>query len=622
MIPPLPAWLMRYRKPLALMWRYGRHHKGLLGTYVALAVLGVLTESVGVFLLVPVLESMGNNNIFSTVPLLSVVSSFFDGLPDNTRLVWAGSLMLVVVLLRGAIQFGQDYIGYAIPHRIDFDLRVRAYNALVRTSMKYVDTIGAGEVANFTVANPARMGIALRFGATLVANFFVLVSYVAVLSLVAPVLCLAAAAYILLSTLLFKSLTTGLMHKVGNQLTEANRQFSQIFFETLNGAKLIRLAGATTAVQKDLLSSVDQLRRARDLTVAVENMTIPFFSVIGGTLICVLVIFVGLLPAAAAAQAVGVLVIFIILLFRILAPLSIINISRNIIIINLDAFMDYDRFFSAAEEARERDGVTHFDRFKNSIEFENVSFGYDTIQPKVIDRVSFSVKKGKMFAIVGPSGSGKSTLINLVARLYRPTSGNITIDSTPVEELLIESWWRRLGIVTQDVVLINDTIRANLCFGLSDTVSDEALSAAARLAAIDEWIESLPDGYDTVLGDRGARLSGGQRQRIALARAFLRDPDIIILDEATSALDTLTERVIQKQLLDLVGRHTLIVIAHRLSTVRRADTIIVLDQGRIVESGTHNALLAKRGTYWQMIQSQSLDMIDDDEIASQIGAAE
>jgi len=169
--------------------------------------------------------------------------------------------------------------------------------------------------------------------------------------------------------------------------------------------------------------------------------------------------------------------------------------------------------------------------------------------------------------------------------------------------------------VTQEAILMNATIRQNICFGLPEQISDERLHSAARTAAIDEWIQELPDGYETVLGDQGSRLSGGQRQRIVLARAFLRDPEVLVLDEATSALDTLTERSIQREILRMKGERTLIVIAHRLSTVRRSDTILVMDRGRVIEQGSHNELIRKRGTYWQMIESQSLDLIEDDEEA-------
>ncbi|WP_369722506.1 ABC transporter ATP-binding protein [Bradyrhizobium sp. LLZ17] len=602
-----------YKAVFSLAWRYSQSHRKLLWLFVGLAVFGTVTESFGVFLLVPLLQTMGNTNVFANVPLLGRMSVLFNDLPVDRRLLWAGALMLVVVLLRGALQFAQEFVGYAIPHRIDLHLRFRAYSAFIKTSMKFVDTIGAGEISNITVNQPARIGIALRFFATLAANVAVLFSYIAVLSFVAPLLFLVAFVYVVLVSLVFRAMTTKLVHSVGLEVSQANLQFGQLFYETLYGGRLIRLAGATQDVQRDLKASLKDLERARDKTVAVENMTVPFFSTVGGILICVIVMLAGTLDPDVVGQAVGVLVIFFILLFRILPPLSIINISRNNIIIHLDAFREFDAFLEKAEAARERDGHIRVDNFTNEIRFEDVCFAYEEGRPNVLDKVSFVVPRGHMVAIVGPSGAGKSTIINLITRLYAPNSGTVYVDGASLKDIEIASWWRRLGVVTQDIVVMDDTIRANLCFGLRNEVSLDQMRSAARLAAIDEWIESLPDGYETVMGDRGSHLSGGQRQRIALARAFLRDPDVMILDEATSALDTLTERTIQKQLLALSRRKTMIVIAHRLSTVRRADTIMLIDRGHVVEVGSHNELIARRGRYWNMIESQSLDLVEDEE---------
>jgi ATP-binding cassette, subfamily B, bacterial MsbA len=600
-----------YREILSLFWRFGESHFGTIVLFICLAVFGVLTESFGVFLLVPLLESMGQSNIFANVPLLGRIAGLFDALPADTRLLWAGGAMLIIVLLRGVLQFAQEFLGYAIPLRVDSVLRLKAFGALVSTSMQYVDTIGAGQISNIAIGHSARIGIALRFFATLISSILILASYIVILSVVSPFLFVLAGTYVIGSTLLFRKLTTNMIRNVGRELSNANEKFSQIFFETLNGAKLIRLAGASNDVQRDLQSSVRGLERAREKTVAVENMTVPFFNTMGGILICVLVMLVGTLSAETAARAVGVLVIFFVLLFRILSPLSIISISRNNIIVHLDAFREYEAFLESCETAREKDGAVRLPSFQSGIHLEDVNFAYVEGGPKVLEKISFDVPRGHMVAIVGASGSGKSTIINLITRLYRLNSGRITVDGINLNDLVAESWWRRLGVVTQDIIIVNDTIRANLCFGLREEISMDQIEAAARLAAVDDWIATLPDGYDTVLGDRGSRLSGGQRQRLALARAFLRDPDIVILDEATSALDTLTERTIQGQLLKLAQRKTVIAIAHRLSTVRLADLIVVVDHGRVVESGSHNDLIARGGIYARMIESQSLDLVED-----------
>ena len=345
-----------YRDLFLLGWRYRAGHGHTLVLFVTLAVFGVLTESFGVFLLVPLLETMGRSNIFSTVPLLGSISSLFDALPADTRLIWAGALMLVVVLLRGILQFSQDYLGYAIPHRVDFALRLRAFDSLISTSMQFIDTLSAGQISNVTVSHPSRIGIAVRFFATFTSSILVLASYIVVLTIVSPFLFFLASTYVVGATLLFRVLTTKLVHNVGFETSQANQQFAQIFFETLNGAKQIRLAGASGVVKRDLQSSVARLERARDKTVAVENMIVPFFSTMGGILICFTVMFIGVLDTEIAARAVGVLVIFFVLLFRILSPLSMISISRNNIIIHLDAFREYEAFLSNCANAREVDG--------------------------------------------------------------------------------------------------------------------------------------------------------------------------------------------------------------------------------------------------------------------------
>lgn len=613
--------LRKYQIVFRQIWRYAGSERNLFSAFIFLSILCVLTEGVGVFLLVPLLESMGRSNIFASVPLLGLVSDAFDRLPADSRLLWAGGLMLIVVFFRGILQFSVEVIGYTIPHRVDHGLRLRAYSCLLNNSMRFTDSLAAGELSNFTVGHPARVGIALRFMALLVSNVVILITYIVLLTVLAPMLCIAAILYVLASTAVFRWSTLGIVSRVGRQLTEANQRFGQIFFETLTGTKLIRLANAAPLVEKEVKEVVAKLGRAKIANVAVENMSFPFFSTAGGTLICLSLIGVGLMSAETAGRAVGVLTIFLVLLLRILGPLTVISISRTNILIHQEAFDELDRFYEMAESQRDVDGTVPLSGFRDAIRFENVSFSYDPTIPPVIENASFEIRKGSMVAIVGASGSGKSTLVNLVTRLYRPDEGRILIDETDLGDVVANTWWLRLSVVTQEAILINDTIRQNICFGLEDGVSDERIREAARKAAIDEWILSLPDQYETVLGDRGARLSGGQRQRIVLARAFLRDPEVLILDEATSALDTLTERTIQREILRMKGHRTLLVIAHRLSTVRRADTIVVLDRGRVVEEGSHNELIGKRGTYHQMIESQSLDLLEDDDAPEALAQA-
>jgi ABC-type multidrug transport system fused ATPase/permease subunit len=272
------------------------------------------------------------------------------------------------------------------------------------------------------------------------------------------------------------------------------------------------------------------------------------------------------------------------------------------------ALMD---FYRETDRRRQPNGKLVAAPLRNGLAFESVTFRYKSDEPAVIKNVSVTIDRGTMVAVVGPSGAGKTTLMALVSRLYDPQQGRILVDGVDLRDLDMRSWRRRLSVVTQDIFIFNDTVANNIRFGRGD-VSIERVRAAAELAAAAEFIDQLPQGYDTLLGDRGVRLSGGQQQRIAIARAIIADPDLLIFDEATSNLDTFTERAIQRAMEQMAQSRTLLVIAHRLSTIRRADKIIVLDDGRIVEEGSHRELLARRGTYWEMVEHQRLDLVEGD----------
>jgi subfamily B ATP-binding cassette protein MsbA len=239
---------------------------------------------------------------------------------------------------------------------------------------------------------------------------------------------------------------------------------------------------------------------------------------------------------------------------------------------------------------------------RDSLVFDRVSFAYDA-EPVLRD-VSFAARRGEVVALVGASGAGKSTLVDLIPRFYEPTAGAIRLDGVDTREIALSSLRGLTGIVSQDTVLFNDTVRNNIAYGAAGRFTDAQVEAAARAANAHDFITHLPDGYDTILGERGTRLSGGQRQRIAIARALLTDPPILILDEATSALDTESERLVQEAIDRLLAGRTVFVIAHRLSTVTHADQILVLDRGEIVERGTHAELLRQHGIYHRLHAAQ------------------
>jgi len=250
------------------------------------------------------------------------------------------------------------------------------------------------------------------------------------------------------------------------------------------------------------------------------------------------------------------------------------------------------------------DGGKRVSSLKSSIRFNNVSFSYKG-RLKTLENISVIFEKGKTTAIVGGSGSGKTTIINLLLRLYEPDKGEVEIDGVSIKEFKLSSWLEKIGFVSQETFIFNDTVKNNIKFN-SDMHSDKEIIQAAKYADAHSFISSLPEGYDTLVGDRGVRLSAGQRQRVAIARAVIRKPEILIFDEATSALDNISEATVQSSIDKVSKDHTVVVVAHRLSTIIGADKIIVLGEGRILEEGTHKELLANNGAYWELYQGQSL----------------
>jgi subfamily B ATP-binding cassette protein MsbA len=272
------------------------------------------------------------------------------------------------------------------------------------------------------------------------------------------------------------------------------------------------------------------------------------------------------------------------------------------------SFAAAERIFEVLDSPTEQSldsGKITTAQFTRALEFERVSFAYET-EP-VLSDVSLVATKGDVIALVGASGAGKSTLVDLIPRFYEPTGGRILLDGIDTREIALPALRSLIGIVSQDTVLFNDTVRHNLAYGAAGKYSEAQIEAAARAANAHRFIAELPNGYDTLLGERGTRLSGGQRQRLSIARALLVDPPILILDEATSALDTESERLVQEAIDRLLEGRTVFVIAHRLSTIAHADQILVLDRGRVVEHGTHSALLARRGHYYRLHALQFSD---------------
>ena len=431
---------------------------------------------------------------------------------------------------------------------------------------------------------------------------FLILGYVVMMVNISWQLTVFSILYLPVVALIIGSIVKRLRHPA-QQGQERMGEMVSVMEESLSGVKAIKSYNAfgyisskfrkINQVMSDILLSMARKQQAAS----------PMSEFLGITAISVVLVFGGSLVTKGVMTAAG-FVAYIAAFSQLTRPLrSFIDQFANI----NQGIAAGERIFSiidAESAVQDKADAVALEEFKDKIEFKNISFSYDSSR-EVLHDVSFTVRKGETVALVGPSGGGKSTLSELIPRFYDPAVGEISIDGKPLADYTQESLREKMGIVSQDTILFNDSIRANIAMGREDA-TEEQIIAAAKIANAHDFIMQTEAGYDTNVGDRGMKLSGGQRQRLSIARAVLRNPEILILDEATSALDTESEKLVQEALTSLLEGRTSVVIAHRLSTIHNADRIIVIDSGRIAEQGTHAELMAKNGIYAKLIEMQSL----------------
>ncbi|MEB3199684.1 MAG: ABC transporter ATP-binding protein [Synechococcaceae cyanobacterium] len=544
--------------------------------------------------------------IWKTKPGLTLVpwlTDWLDRLPSTGLFL----ILIGVAVLLQAVQSITRYVnalstGY-FGARVGTLITSRLHSQILALSFACASRYRIGDLLNTSNIGPRAVEQQIQQIGQILVNLLLIFCYLVVLLALSPWLLLAAllmgGVISLVQNRLLPRIRKGSFEKA-----DLNVQISTRVTEDIQGLRLLHTTGQCAEASHNLQSHVRHLEQVLRKQTTLLEMVGPISSFLPVAAIGLIASLSILVFGGKSTGVMPSLVTFVLALQRLNIRISMVANNSNALVANAGNLERIDIILRSDDKEFRRLGGLPFAGLEREIRFRDVQLRYQPDLPPAVNQINLVIPKGKVVALVGTSGSGKSSLADLLVGLYAPTRGQIEIDGIPLESLDLSSWQQRLGVVSQDTFLFNATLAENIAFGTPHASRAEII-AAAELAQAAGFITRLPDGYETAIGERGYRLSGGQRQRISLARAILRNPDLLILDEATSALDSRSERLVQTAIEQFEQNHTVLVIAHRLSTIINADVICVMEAGRIIERGTHQALLALNGSYSHLWQQQS-----------------
>ncbi|BAY26888.1 ABC transporter-related protein [Calothrix sp. NIES-2100] len=589
---------------LKLLSKFVKPYPRRILSTIFLGFSGALFNGVGTTLIIPIiLQIVGQTvDLTGAPPLLKIIISPFDKVPENYRLAVMSTSIVFIIFLKNLSSYLSSLVSNSLTRTLTSDMREAGLELLLEVDLHYYTKMRVGDIINTLGGEISRAASTIGSAIRLVILVITILVFVALLLSISWQLTIATTLLLTLITLVNQYAIQRSKY-YGNELSEMSKAYSITVLEVLNGIRLVKSSGNEEREYKRIQQLIRDREKA-DFLSQVNSEAIGPVSEVTGIIALILIVLIGrALFTSQITTVSAVLLTYLLVLLRLLPLISQLNVLRSSFAntsTSVDVVADFLRKDNKPLMNR---GKILYQNLQQGIHFNHVCFAYPNHENLVLDNVDLYLPQGTTLALVGGSGAGKSTMADMLSRFYDPTSGCITLDGIDLRDFEMKSLRQSMGIVSQDTFLFNDSVRNNICYGRSE-VSDDEIIAAAKRANAYEFISKLPQGLDTLIGDRGVMLSGGQRQRLAIARALLQNPEILILDEATSALDTVSERLVQAALEDLSRDRTTLVIAHRLSTVQKADQIAVLDHGRVVEVGTHKELLEKGGYYSRLYSMQ------------------
>ncbi len=578
---------------------------------VLMAVVGAC-EAITALLIKPVFDSVlapaGQSSLGALfkIPFSGHAVYLQDFLPSWIHNVWTvvAIAIIAVTLIKGFAEYLATYSINFIGHSVVRDLRNLLYSRLIQQSISFFTKHPTGRLMSAITSDIERIQFAVsQTTADFLKQSFTLVGLLAVIFYVDWKLALIS--MVLIPLVVFPSANIGRYIRASSRTSQDKMaEMNNVLQETFTGIRIVKAFAMEPFEVVKFKAATRRLLGASLRWVRAQAATSPLMEVLGAIVIAGLLLYERN-AILHHAQTLGGFVAFLYALIKSYEPVKRLTGVNNAYQQALGSSEQVFQYLQVQPDITDKPQAVELPRFQQEIVFDNVDFDYEDGVP-LLRHISLRIRHGEVVAIVGSSGAGKTTLASLIPRFFDVTRGRIVIDGRDVRDVKLSSLRAQIGIVTQETILFNDTVYNNICYG-SRLPSEAEVREAARAALAEEFILEMPAGYETIIGERGQRLSGGQRQRIAIARALLKNPPLLILDEATSALDTESELLVQRALANLMAGRTVLVIAHRLSTVRRADRIVVIDRGMISETGTHEDLVGRGGIYQRLHELQFVD---------------